>query len=125
MKKLLIGFFAASLMCVGTVASAATVTLVNKYDQPVQFVISQSSLYNPVWMGVLPGGERVTVKWPGYITPDFQFMTLPLYQSSIVYGCGHTLYTVNKLKVVAGIAPLSGDFGCGLIVNKTLIVPRQ
>lgn len=123
MKNLLFGCFLAVVMW-ASAASAASVTLVNKYNQPVKFAISQSSLYNPVWVGVVRPGGKVTVRWPGLITPDFQFMANPPFETSVAYGCGHTLLLVDKLKVVAGMAPW-GDFGCMLVTKHAVIYPQQ
>jgi len=112
MKKVLIGLFAASLLAASAVGYAASITLINKYDQPVNFVVSHGSVYNPVVIGTLGPYQKTMVNIEGPITPDFQFMAFPPYQSVVVTGCGHPLWETNNITVKAGWSRYTGMFAC-------------
>ena len=102
MKKLLIGLCAASLLAASAIGYAGTVTFVNKYDQPVTFVVSQGAVYNPVAGGTVMPGQTATQYVPGTFDSNTQFLAYPPYQTSTVTGCGVPMRLVDNVTVRAG-----------------------
>lgn len=112
MKKLLIGFCAASLLTASAIGYAGSVTFVNEYRQPVTFVASSGYVYNPVAQGtILPGGH-FTFQVYGPVTPDYNFMAYVPSGSNVVTGCGYIGETVGNVTVKAGWSNETGRFGC-------------
>ena len=74
MKKLLISFCAASLLAASAISYGSTITFVNEYRQPVNFVASSGYAYNPVAQGTILSGGHFTFQVDGPITPDYNFM---------------------------------------------------
>lgn len=112
MKKLLIGLCAASLLAASAIGYAGTVTFVNKYDQPVTFVVSQGAVYNPVAGGTVMAGQTATMYVPGTFDTNTQFLAYPPYQTDVVFGCGVPTMPINDVTVRAGWNRWTGMFGC-------------
>ncbi len=112
MKKLLVGFCAASLLVASAIGYAGTVTFVNDYRQAVNFTASSGYMYNPVAQGtILPGGH-FTFQVNGAITPNYNFMAYAPTGSNVVTGCGYIGQTVWDVTVRAGWSNETGRFGC-------------
>jgi hypothetical protein len=114
MKKLLIGLCAASLIAASAIGYAGSVTFVNKYDQPVTFVLSEGSVYNPVIGTTLDPGERASFMVDGPITSNHHFMAYPPKQAGVVTNCGSPLYPLDNVIVKAGWSMYTDKFACQL-----------
>ena len=112
MKKLLIGFCAASLLAASAIGYASSITFVNEYRQPVNFVASSGYAYNPVAQGTILSGGHFTFQVYGPITPDYNFMAYVPAGSNVVTGCGYIGQTVGDVTVKAGWSSETGRFGC-------------
>jgi len=106
-------------LCLATLlaasAYAGTVTLVNRFNEPVTFAVSQGSVYNPIVLGTVWPGHKLTVT-PNYcpFNSDYHFMAYPA-SGALVTDCGTPMYPVQNVKVVAGWSGTS--FGCGLFMG--------
>lgn len=112
MKKLLISFCAASLLAASAISYGSTITFVNEYRQPVNFVASSGYAYNPVAQGTILSGGHFTFQVDGPITPDYNFMAYLPSGSNVVTGCGYIGQTVGDVTVKAGWSNETGKFGC-------------
>lgn len=112
MKKLLIGLCAASLLAASAIGYAGTVTFVNKFDQPVTFVVSQGPVYNPIAGGTLMPGQTSSQFVSGYFDSNTHFMAYPPYSSSVVTNCGSPMVSMDTVTVKAGWSKWSDSFGC-------------
>lgn len=115
MKHLLISLCAASLMAASAIGYAETVTLVNKYNQPVTFAVSKGVVYNPVVLGTVGAGERMTATIDGPVTPEHYFMVYPPHSTNnVVTSCGNYYEVMNNVVVKAGWSKYTGMFSCRL-----------
>lgn len=113
MKKLLIGLCAASLLAASAISYAGSVTLVNRANQPVTFVVSQGAVYNPVVLGTLQPGGKSTVLVSGPFTTDTHFMAYKPDGRSVVTDCGSPYYgSLMNVEVKAGRSMETGMFAC-------------
>lgn len=111
MRKLLIGLFAASLIAVSAVGYAGEVTFVNKYNQPVTFVVSNGPVYNPIAQGTVGAGEKATLYTDGPFTHNTTFMAYRPYESPLVSNCGTPYAPIDNAKIVAFLS-LDNGFQC-------------
>jgi len=116
MKKILTGIFALALLAMTGMSYAGDVTLVNKYNQPVEFAVSQSALYDPIWIGILGPGDKFSFETEGSITKDFFFIAYPPGENSIVSHCGTPTRPLDKVTVKAGKLMETNEFGCKIFV---------
>lgn len=124
MKKLLIGLCAAAMLAASALSYAGTVTFVNKYDEPVKFVVSDGPFYNPVVAGIVMPGNWYTFNTDGPSTSDYYFMAHPISQP-VVSNCGRLMYPVDNLTVKAGWSKMTGTFTCRLYETPKYVAPEK
>ncbi len=102
MKKLLIGLFAASTLAASVAGYAGTVTFVNRYSEPVMFIVSLGPVYNPIAEGTVPSGGQYTYPINGPLTRDLFFFASPLHQPLVTVNCGRTYGVMDSVIMKAG-----------------------